>query len=459
MRGTKQSVSMEQQLKAYENYKDSGIHFLGEIPKEWKTARLKEITNPLTGFPFKSSEYSDKGIKLARGINVKEGVFNWKDTKYWSNLEPFLNKYFLKNGDILIQMDGSKVGKNFCKVKNEDLPILLLQRVTRLRVKKELSSDFLYYTLASKGFFYWVTITKTDPMVPHIAPKDINNYIIPFPPLKEQTQIANYLDAKTSTIDKKINLLQQKIKHYKTYRKMVINETVTKGLENDFSKWVSCRLKDIGYLYSGLSGKSGNDFNQDDNPNNRGFIPFTNIANNTYLDQNHLGTVVIEEKEKQNQVRKNDIFFLMSSEGYEDIGKSAVLIEDIEETYLNSFCKGFRITNKNCEASFINYLLFSDSYRQKMLVEGKGFTRINLKMEKVHNFSILIPPTKKEQQQIANYLDAKTTTIDKIVNNIEAQITMLKELRKTLINEVVTGKVKVTSTSLSHQKASNQPIV
>ncbi|MFD2432573.1 restriction endonuclease subunit S [Mesonia maritima] len=222
---------------------------------------------------------------------------------------------------------------------------------------------------------------------------------------------------------------------------------MTKGLNGDVSSWVRFRLKDLGYLYSGLSGKSGDDFNQDDNPNNKGFIPFTNIAINTYLDKKQLGTVVIEDNEKQNQVKKNDIFFLMSSEGYEDIGKSAVLIEDLKETYLNSFCKGFRLTNKNSDASFINYLLLSDIYRQQMLVEGKGFTRINLKMEKVNNFSILIPPTKKEQQQIAAYLEAKTNTINNIVNNIETQITTLKELRKTLINEVVTGKVKVATYS------------
>lgn len=197
-------------------------------------------------------------------------------------------------------------------------------------------------------------------------------------------------------------------------------------------------------MYSGLSGKSGNDFNQDENPNNKGFIPFTNIANNTYLDKNHLGTVIIEKNESQNRVKKGDIFFLMSSEGYEDIGKSAVLLDDIDEAYLNSFCKGFRIKDQNCEPSFINYVLSSDFYRQQMIVEGKGFTRINLKMEKVNNFEIHIPPHKEEQAEISAFLDSKTETIDKIVGNIKKQIKTLKELRKTLINDVVTGKIKVT---------------
>ncbi|MFL0095484.1 restriction endonuclease subunit S [Tenacibaculum maritimum] len=101
------------------------------------------------------------------------------------------------------------------------------------------------------------------------------------------------------------------------------------------------------------------------------------------------------------------------------------------------------------------YLSIDDSKNLSLFYTGLRNT-----IKKDTFISLPIPiPSIKEQQQIADYLDTKTTTIDKIVNNIEAQITMLKELRKTLINEVVTGKVKVTSTSLSHQKASNQPIV
>ena len=203
------------------------------------------------------------------------------------------------------------------------------------------------------------------------------------------------------------------------------------------------RLKDLGKLFSGLSGKSGDDFNQEDNPNNRGFIPFTNIANNTYLKKDHLGTVVINPGEKQNKVRKGDLFFLMSSEGYGDIGKTAVLADDIDEAYLNSFCKGYRVNQNKCNPYFLNYLLLSNIYRQRLIVEGKGFTRINLKMEKVTDFEIFIPSSVSEQEEIATYLDQKTATIDAVVGNIDRQIETLKQLRKTLINDVVTGKIMV----------------
>ncbi|RXP54566.1 restriction endonuclease subunit S [Lutibacter sp. HS1-25] len=433
-------------MKKYTNYKDSGIKWLGEIPEHWEIKRIKDaITKIGSGVTPKggSETYVDEGIPFIRSQNVYNDGLKIDNVSFITEeVHNRMKNSQLKPLDILINITGASIGRT-CIFPESVKTANINQHIIYLRFKKK-KVDYPAYYLKSSTIQEYIMNIQAGSSKEALNMSQILNIGLPFPAPEEQTQIANYLDAKTTGIDKKIKLLKQKIKHFKAYRKTLINEAVTRGLVNEVSNWINYRLKDIGYLYSGLSGKSGNDFNQDNNPNNRGFIPFTNIANNTYLNQNHLGTVAIKEQENQNQVKKNDIFFLMSSEGYEDIGKSAVLIDDIKETYLNSFCKGFRITNNNCEASFINYLLLSDSYRQNMLVEGKGFTRINLKMEKVNNFSIIIPPTKKEQQEIADYLDVKTTTIDKIVKNIETQITTLKELRKTLINEVVTGKIKVT---------------
>lgn len=430
-------------MEKYNKYKDSGIEWLGEIPEHWEMKRLKDLGKAIIGLTYSPNDIvsSDQGTLVLRSSNIQNDQACFLNNVFVNKIIP--KKLQTRKGDILIcTRNGSRrlIGKN-----------ILINDVTSnitfgafMTVMRSNNYRFLSYFFKSILFDYQSGAFMTS-TINQLTISTLNKLYTTFPKFEEQTQIANYLDSKTTTIDKKIKLLKQKIKHYKAYRKTLINETVTKGLNNDISNWKNYRLKDIGYLYSGLSGKSGDDFNQDDNPNNKGFIPFTNIANNTYLKQDHLGTVVIQENEKQNQVKKNDIFFLMSSEGYEDIGKSAVLIDELKETYLNSFCKGYRIKSKSCDASFINYLLLSDYYRQQMLVEGKGFTRINLKMEKVNNFSILIPPTKNEQQQIADFLDEKTSTIDKIVNNIETQITTLKELRKTLINEVVTGRVMVNN--------------
>jgi type I restriction enzyme M protein len=233
--------------------------------------------------------------------------------------------------------------------------------------------------------------------------------------------------------------------------KKSINELLKKGLNNSELKdtnlgfkvpkdWLMFRLKDLGYLYSGLSGKSGEDFNQDENINNKGFIPFTNISNNVYLKKDHLGTVVVYDYERQNKVKKEDIFFLMSSEGYEDIGKTAILDDDLSDTYLNSFCKGFRVTKKNIvNPYFLNYLLLSDNYRHLIIVEGKGFTRINLKMEKINNFFVYLPPTIEEQNDIVKKLYTKSSEIKEIEKNINNQIIKLEFLKKALLNEVTSG--------------------
>tara|TARA_R110002050_G_scaffold158249_1_gene287507 strand:+ start:4888 stop:6015 length:1128 start_codon:yes stop_codon:yes gene_type:complete len=140
--------------------KDSGVEWIGEIPEGWEVKRLKSEIDLLTGYPFPSSQYTEAGIKLARGINVKEGTFNWKDLRYWPEITKDLEKYKLVDGDVLIAMDGSKVGKNFCQVKSSDLPILLLQRVARLRPLGSLERSYLYWNIANKSFLNWVNMSK-----------------------------------------------------------------------------------------------------------------------------------------------------------------------------------------------------------------------------------------------------------------------------------------------------------
>lgn len=201
--------------------------------------------------------------------------------------------------------------------------------------------------------------------------------------------------------------------------------------------WHVKRLKNIGRLYSGLSGKSGSDFEKVPTENFKPFINFTNIANNKYIVGDNFGFVKIDENENQNQVKKNDLFFLMSSENQEDVGKSALLLNDYDELYLNSFCKGFRLTI-NSDARFVNYLLTSSALSQLISLEGRGFTRINLRMEGVENLPIILPQSIEEQTAIANYLDQKTTQIDHLIAKKEAFIQLLEEERVAVINQAVT---------------------
>ncbi len=450
-------------MKKYNSYQASGIEWLEKIPEHWNVDRLKNFFSFGTGLSITKKNLLDIGIPCVSygevhskyGFEVNPEIHSLKCVS-----KEYLNtskKSLLKKGDFIFAdtSEDIKGSGNFTYL-NSDIKVFAGYHTIAAKPKRKLNHRYVAYLFDSISFRRQFQSNVTGIKVYSITQSLLNKLNIFFPTAVEQIAIANYLDSKTQVIDKKINLLNKKIDCYRELRKSIINETITNGHDKKVKlqsrsfefvipeNWVKYRLKDLGSLFSGLSGKSGDDFSHDNSPHNKQFIPFTNIANNIYLKRNHLGKVVIYENEKQNQVKKGDIFFLMSSEGYDDIGKSATLAEDFDETYLNSFCKGFRVNPRKANPYFLNYLMLSDYYRQLLIVEGKGFTRINLKMEKINDFQVYIPKSIAVQNELVKYLDAKLDMIAKIILNIENQVCKLVELRKTLINDVVTGTIKIT---------------
>ena len=444
-------------MRKYDTYKECDIDWLGKIPNQWGLVRIKDVTNKIgSGVTPKggSSVYVDEGITFLRSPNVYDDGLRLDDV---SNIDiethSKMRNSQLKPFDVLINITGASIGRT-CVVPEDLKAANINQHIIYIRTNRKYV-DYLSYYIKSNSIKEYINSIQAGSSKEGLNMNQTLCIPLPLPPISEQKAIAKYLDTKTQAIDKKASLLQQKTDYYKELRKSLINDAVTKGLEKDVKlkkteidiqvpkHWKRYRLKDIGNLFSGLSGKSGDDFRQDDHPDNKGYIPFTNIAANTYIADDNIAMVVVDPSENQNKVRKGDVFFLMSSEDYEDIGKSSVLAMDLGETYLNSFCKGYRLHSSKFNSHFINYLLLSDSYRQLLIIQGKGFTRINLKMEKVKDFFVHIPPTKDEQTSIVEYLDKKTATIDAIISNISEHMDRLKELRKTLINDVVTCKIKV----------------
>lgn len=432
---------------------------LVRVNEDLNIVRLKDIGTLQNGIS-KGKDYFGEGSPFVSYGNVYNDSIHLEGIKTFANstIED-QNQYSVQEGDIFFTRTSETIDEiGISATAQATIPnatfsgFVIRVRPNKRLIKKEYSKYFFKADVNRQFLSKEINLVTRASLSQNI----LSNLPVILPALKNQTVIAEYLDSKTKAIDRNVSLLQKKIGYYQELRKSLINETITKGLDkgvmlrtNEFGfytpkKWLRYRLKDLGTLYSGLSGKSGDDFNQNDNPDNKGFVTFTNIANNTYLKRDHLGNVVVYEGEKQNRVKRGDIFFLMSSEGYEDIGKSAALAEDIEETYLNSFCKGYRVDPRKTNPYFLNYLMLSDYYRQLLIVEGKGFTRINLKMEKINDFLIYIPDTVSVQDEIVKFLDAKLDTITKIIANIHTQIVTLKELRKTLINDVVTGIIKLT---------------
>ena len=172
---------------------------------EMKKYKLGEIADIIVGYPFESAKFNTdgNGVLLVRGMNVSERFLRFGDeARYWNYITDDLKPYYLKENDIVIGMDGSKVGKNFALLKKEDLPLVLVQRVACIRAKKDYDQRYIWQYVSSKRFIEYVNTIKTGSSIPHISGNQISNFPIFVPDLQSQQKIATVL----SSLDDKIAL-------------------------------------------------------------------------------------------------------------------------------------------------------------------------------------------------------------------------------------------------------------
>tara|TARA_Y100001958_G_scaffold5165_1_gene3207 strand:- start:3914 stop:5215 length:1302 start_codon:yes stop_codon:yes gene_type:complete len=205
-------------------FKDTKI---GRIPKNWEYVRIEEHINLFYGNAFKSSDFNEEGIgtKLLRGVNITVGRLRWnKKIDRYLNL-PYEDyaKYGAEEGDLVISMDGSLVGRNFARVNKSDLPLLIVQRVACIRAKKSLNLEYLKQLVGSRMFLNYVDAVKTNSGIPHISGKDIKHFKIPFPSLEEQKKIAEIL----SEADVKIEREQSQKAYLEKLKKGLMQELLT----------------------------------------------------------------------------------------------------------------------------------------------------------------------------------------------------------------------------------------
>ena len=178
--------------------------------EEFKSYKLSEVANLSTGFPFDGSKYSKSGIRVVRGDNVTIGSLRWDSEKLKCWSEPFsrAKEYSLQDGDIVIGMDGSRVGRNRAQISESDLPLLLAQRVACIRHNEKSVQDYLYYLIFNERFVDYVKSVQTGTSIPHISLKQIGDYEVQLPSIERQKSICRVL----KSLDEKI-ALNNRINH------------------------------------------------------------------------------------------------------------------------------------------------------------------------------------------------------------------------------------------------------
>ena len=257
---------------------------------------------------------------------------------------------------------------------------------------------FLYYVLNTSKYNKAVMVRCTGSSYPAINSEDLSK--IPFYKcgIAEQKKIADFLsllDERIATQNKVIDKLQSLIKG--------LNDT----LYAQHSDEVMTSFAELGTSYSGLSGKSAQDFGS-----GKPFITYLNVYSNNIINKNDFQYVAIKDGEKQNIVEYGDVLFTLSSETPNEVGIGSVFLGK-EKVYLNSFCFGIHITNKEVAFSpYLSYYVSSTAFRKFIYPYAQGSTRFNLCKADFEKASIKLPTLENQKRiySILSHIDNKIIT-------------------------------------------------
>lgn len=216
------------------------------------------------------------------------------------------------------------------------------------------------------------------------------------------------------------------------YKKGVMQEIFSKRIRfkdpngNAFPDWKRKRLGEIGSTYGGLTGKSAEDFGE-----GSPFITYKQIFDDPRIDSSRFGYVRIECDERQNKVQFGDVLFTTSSETPGEVAYASVLLMEVDDLYLNSFCFGYRASTKELSPYFAQYLFRSYGFRKKVFPLAQGSTRYNISKSEVMKLWFDLP-CPDEQNLIAEFLSA----IDAKIESVDQQIMETKTYKKGLLQQM-----------------------
>ena len=384
----------------------------GRVPKlrfpgfteDWEQRKLNDF-GIATGGTSIESEFVDGGDYkvISIGSYSEESVYNDQGLRV-NKSDKTKSKILNKDDLTMILNDKTASGNIIGRVLliDQDNTYVYNQRTERIEVdRKNFLPIFLYHMLnapeqrkyivkASQGntqiYVNWSTVSNINYMIPKL--------------LLEQEKIAKFF----SLINKDITLHQRKLEHLNLKKKALLQKLFPKNGERypelrfpGFTDaWEQRKLGSIGSTYTGLSGKTKEDFGHGEAQ----YITYLNVFQNTVSDVAMTDKVEIDTI--QNEVKYGDVLFTTSSETPEEVGMSSVWLGHTPNIYLNSFCFGFR-PNQKIDPYFLGYSLRAPYMRDKIKILAQGISRYNISKNKVMELEISLP-NNEEQSLLGNFL-------------------------------------------------------
>ncbi|MEF9985332.1 MAG: restriction endonuclease subunit S [Malacoplasma sp.] len=394
--------------------KKTGIDWIGDIPSDWQIIKTKHLVDIKTGrkdanegskdgiYPFFTCSMEDKKIDsysfdMEALLVAGNGVVG--HTKYYKGkFDAYQRIYVLGNFSEIIN------------------PIFMKYYFNVLLPPK-------------------LSIDKVGSVIDFIKLGDLMNFYIAFPLLKEQEKIVNYLDKKVSKINETIDENEKLVKLLEEYKLSIISDTFNKlKLNSEILK-----LKKLGNLQNGISAsaeKFGTGIGL--------FINYGDVYNNLVLPNHPSGKIDITKQEAQlYSLKYQDILFTRTSETIDEIGISSVCLEDYENSAFSGFLIRFRPKEKiYMNPDFYKYYFKMREHRDYFAKEMNIVTRASLSQGLLGNLDVVYP-SKEIQDKTSLELDKKMKNLEKSIKYRKSIINKLEEYKKSLIYEVITGKVEV----------------
>lgn len=431
----------------YDKYKDSGIAWIGEIPEHWEVRKLKNVcsTNNASLSDKTSKEFEFDYVDIG-SVSFELGIH--KTEKYTFQNAPSRARKIARLGDIIVSTVRTYLRAIDIINSEEKEKYIYSTGFAVLSPLKNILSEFMIYICRSEYFTNQVSIYSTGINYPSINDTALKMINIVMPHLSEQQSIAYYLDQKCGEIDELITLQEEMITKLQSYKQSVITEAVTKGLDKNVP------LKDSGIEWIGeipehwtftvfkkfLSEPmqyGANEPAEECNYNDPRYIRITDIKDDGTLRDDTFKSLPLE-KAKEYMLNKGDLLFARSGA---TVGKTFLYKEDYAACFAGYLIKA-RCNKNVLLPNFVFYYTLSNVYqnwKNSIFIQS---TIQNIGADKYSVMPIIVPSL-SEQQSIADYLDQKCSEIDELISIKQQKIEKLKDYKKSLIFECVTGKRKV----------------
>lgn len=437
-------------LNQYNSYIKCNLDYLDEIPSHWLLIRIKDVINNIDQGWSPIAENRNVGeneygvLKLSA---ISNGIYYELNHKALPEYEEVKMNYIVKKGDLLMTRSNTPmlVGE-CCLVADEPrLKLMYSDLIYNMKINTLIiDARYLNYFLSSASFRWVKTVSArglNNSMV-KISQGVIKGWQVAYPPVEEQRNIADYLDYATQNIDNRIETLVKKVELYKELQEVLIFEAVTHGLDKAVSmktsglEWVDnipshWEVVPLRTVVNNINDKNN------DNEINQYLSLVSGIGVIPYEEKGNVGNKKPEDISKCKIVYPGDLVINSMNFGIGSFGLSKY----------KGVCSSVYLVMRPIDKNYEQYLfrLFQTKYFQKYMQSfGKGILDIRMAIKWNDFKNVEIPfPSSEERKVIVDYINDNTQYIDCMIETINQQISALKELRIGLINDTVTGKLKV----------------